>query len=323
VVAVLDRPLGSLPNTVRLVSLGGIELSHAAVDDSVEAVAIAGHRVLLAGQGRIRALDIAGEVREVERYDPSADIIVHGLIASPDGGSFLWSTLRQRGDGMVQSRVLLGGDGRAPAELLQRVAAGRALAPVLWSTRGPVLSDEDVGIGGYILFRRVFGEALLLNVASQALRSLSPTDCALSDASPDGTIACVSDGREGPHRTEPVTLHVIRSAGSSLQIAFDPAVRQAGAAYFSPDGRTLSLASSAANADPGEVIISELVDVDTGARHPLSQSGLTPVGWSADGTLVADRIAGAAGGPEGTYTINRDGGIARIAASSIVVGVGG
>jgi hypothetical protein len=289
----------------------------------VEAVAMAGHRVLLAGQGRIRALDIAGDVLEVERYDPSADIIIHGLIASPDGGSFLWSTLRQRGDGVVESRVLLGGDGRAPLELVQRVATGRALAPVLWSTRGPVLSYEAVGIGGYILFRRVFGEALLLDVASHALRSLSPTDCALSDVSPDGTVACVSDGREGPHLTGPVTLHVIRSAGDPLQIAFDPVVRQAGATYFSPDGRTLSLASSPANADPGEVITSELVDVDTGARHPLAQSGLTPVGWSSDGILVADRIEGAVGGPEGTYAITRAGDITRIAASSIVVGVGG
>jgi hypothetical protein len=206
---------------------------------------------------------------------------------------------------------------------MSRQSSGTALQPVAWSPAGPVVAEEPLGIGGYVLFRRTFGAAGLLDMATQAVRPLADADCAFSDMASDGTVACVLGGREGPsHWSGPVTLRLLRPGGRPpLDVPLPASVAQAGAAFFSPDGTSLSLAMSPALGEGQEQIETDLVDVATGTRHPFGPAGLIPAGWLPDGHLLAVRLPGVAGGDVGTYAVDRDGKATMVCAMPTVVGM--
>ena len=198
---------------------------------------------------------------------------------------------------------------------------GTALQPVAWTAGGPVLSEEPLGIGGYVLFRRTFGAATRLDLSTRTLQPLTGSDCAFSDLAADGSLACVVDGREGPHGAGPVTLHVVRHGLRPLDIVLPASVQQAGAAFFSPSGDVLSLGTSPALGEGQEQVETDLVNLATGARHALGPAGVMPAGWLPDGRLVATRLPGVAGGAAGTYLVARDGTTTVVSTAWTVVGV--
>jgi hypothetical protein len=204
---------------------------------------------------------------------------------------------------------------------MSSTASGRAQQPLLWTNQGPVVSEEPLGIGGYVLFRRTFGPTGVLDMSGRSVRPLTDASCAFSDMATDGSIACVLNGREAANNGGPVTLRVTRTGRTPLEIALPAAVQQAGAALFSPDGKTLTLASSPARGEGDEQITIELVDVASGARHAFGAAGLMPVAWLADGRLVAVRLPGVGGGDAGTYVLDSDGTATLISAASTVIGV--
>jgi len=321
-IAVLDSPFGSVPNTVRLVGSDGVEAAHVSLREDAEAITVAGSRLLVAGGGRLRAISRGGAVEDLGALpdDTSLDL-VRGLVASPDGRRWVWASVRQEPDGTARARIYVAGDGLAPALLSERSEPGRALQPVAWNAAGIVVADEPLGIGGYILFRRAFGPSSLLDVDAHLLRPLLTDECAFSDLAPDGSVACVLEGREGTHGPGPVTLRIISTAGSRTDIALASDVAQAGAALFSPTGDRLSLATSPALANGAEVINAYLLDVRSGARRPIGPAGLAPAGWLDASHLVAARIPGTAGGAVGTYILATDGTATLIATGSTVVGI--
>jgi hypothetical protein len=319
-VAVLDHPFGTVANTLRLLRSDGIEVAATTVPASAEAIAMAGRRVLIAADGVIQAFDEHGGIAAIERLAPADPTdLVRGIIAAPDGSTWLWTVLHRDADGSLHSRVYLGAQGAEPRLVLDRPDPDHALTPLMWSPAGPVVADDEVGIGGYILFRRSFGPASRIDIDHGSLIALSPADCALSDLAADGTVACVADGREGPHGAGPVTLRLVSST-TPRQLTFTPDVVQAGAAYFSPDGEHLTVASSPALGSDAEQVATEVVDLPTLARHTLG-TGLVPVGWLDAATIVASRQQGFAGGDPGTYLLRLDGTSSLVSTASGVIGI--
>lgn len=320
-VAVLDQPLGVVPNAVRFVDLGGRTVGSSPLAADTEALASAGDRLLVAGGGRLAAIRATGSVDDLGRLvDDLPGWLVRGLVASPNGQYWAWSVVTQDPDGVVHVRLDLG-SATGIRTILARDELRRALQPIAWTTGGLVVADEPVGIGGYVLFRRAFGPTAILDPTTGSLRPLTDDACAFSDLAPDGRVACIVDGREGPHDAGPVRLRVLRPGAPPLDVPLAPSVAQAGAALFSPDGTTLTLATSPALANGAERIDMALVDATTGALRPLPTSGLTPVVWLDDRHLVATRPPGSAGGTPGTYVVALDGSLIRLSSSPTFVGL--
>lgn len=321
-VAVLDRPLGTVSNTLRLVDSAANVAATVPVPADAEAMSAAGEHVLIAGGGRLSVIGRNGSVQQLASIpDDTATDTIAGFIASPDGHRWLWTSVSQSPDGVAHSRLHLGGDGIATTLLADRFATGRVLRPVAWTRGGPVVADEPLGIGGYILFRREFGPTMLVDTSSGALRPLTGADCALSDLSSDGTVACVREGREGPNHSGTVTLRVIGPDGRARDVSLPLGTAQAGAAFFSADAGRLSLARSPALGDGPVSIETDTVDVASGTRQRLGPAGLTPCGWLADGRLLETRSTGTAGGDPGTYAVAADGSALQLAGGSTVVGL--
>ena len=323
-VAVLDHPFGATPNTLRLVHLDGSVVASVNLDPDAEAITIAGRHVLIAGAGRVAEVDEEGNFSPLPTLpgSPQADI-VRGLVAAPDGVHWLWASVNQSDSG-ADSRVFLGGSlasAASPTMVVERHSSGTALQPVAWTTAGPVLSDEPLGIGGYVLFRRTFGATSLLDLSTRKLQPLTDADCAFSDVAADGSVACVADGREGPHGGGPVTLRLTRPGHAAVNVVLPGSVQQAGAAFFRPDGAVVSLGTSPALGEGQEQVETDLVDVATGARHAFGPAGVMPMGWLADGRLLTVRLPGVAGGDAGTYVLGADGTVTLVSTASTVVGV--
>jgi hypothetical protein len=322
-VAVLDHPFGAAPNTLRLLHLDGREVAHVTLDPDAEALTTAGSTVLVAGAGQVRAMSGSGAVTaQVSLPSNATPDLVRGLVGDGSGTRWMWSAVAQSG-GIAVTRLYQSGPTGPPTLVMSRQGSGTALQPVAWSSAGPVVAEEPLGIGGYVLFRRTFGAAGLLDVTTQSVRPLADADCAYSDLAADSTVACVLGGREGPtHGSGPVTLRLLRSGGRPpLDVPLPASVAQAGAAFFSPDGTSLSLAMSPALGEGQEQIETDLVDVATGTRHVFGPAGLIPTGWLPDGRLVAVRLPGVAGGDVGTYVVDRDGKATLVCAASTVVGI--
>ena len=320
-IGVLDHPFGAAPNTLRLFRVdGGGEVAHVSIDPDAEAVTTSGSQVLVAGSGQLRALAPDGSVVALVSFPGSGAELVRGLAGDPSGTSWLWAMVGQSGT-VATSKVYLGSPTSTPTVVLTSTAQGKAMQPLAWTAGGPVVSDEPLGIGGYVLFRRTFGSAGLLDMASRTVKPLTDTSCAFSDMAADGSVACVLNGREAPNNGGVVTLRVMRPGRPALNVPLAPSVAQAGAALFSPDGTTLSLATSPALGEGQEQVTMELVDVATGAHHAFGPAGLMPVAWLPDGRLLAVRLPGVAGGDVGTYVVDSGGTATLISTASTVVGV--
>jgi hypothetical protein len=321
-IAVLDHPFGATPNTLRLLRPDGVEVARAGVDPEAEAVAAAGSRVLLAGAGHLMAVGRDGGLTVLPPLpgDAASDL-VRGLVADPAGIRWMWASVAQSPAGTTSRVYSARSAAPSPTLLLQRDGSGTALQPVAWTAGGPVLAEEPLGIGGYVLFRRTFGAAELLDVSTRTLRPLGAPRCAFSDLAADGSLACVVDGREGPHGSGPVRLVVQRPGRTALDLALPASVQQAGAAFFRPGGGELSLATSPARGEGQEQVETSLVDLATGARRAFGPAGIMPAGWLPDGRLLAVRLPGVAGGQPGTYVVASDGTSTLVSSASTVVGV--
>jgi hypothetical protein len=320
VVALLDAPLGSLGNTVRVLRADGAQVSAAPLPDGTEAVALAGTRVLVAGGGRLSGLDAGGGLRDLGSLGDDPDALTRGLVASPDGHRWMWASVSQDESGTVHDTLRLAGDGMPPHTVLTRTESGAALQPVAWTGAGVVVADEPLGIGGYVIFRREFGPTSLLDPVTATLRPLLGDDCAYSDSGPTGSTACIVDGHEGAHGNGPVTLHLISAGGGSLTLSLPGDIAQAGAAWFSPDGGRVTLASSPALANDSEVVHCMVLDAATARSVGACPDGLIPAGWLGADSFAAFRTPSTGGGEPGTYVVHGDGTATRIASGSQVVG---
>lgn len=232
---------------------------------------------------------------------------ITGFAADPAGTRWMWGTT----DGAT-SKVLVAGDGLAPRVVAQEQSQDRSLRPFGWTQVGGFIEDSPNGIGGYILFRPAYGPVQLMDPTGFAVKPIAHTsDCSFSDMASDGTIACFRKGGDQNSRT----LELIGTNGSvkAIQLAM-PRFSQYGNAYFSKDGRQLTVAGATnAGANGGqEQYGTDLVTTGDATIKRLPVDGVEPPGndaacWLDDGSLIVFRPDGAAGGSAGVYRVMASG----------------
>jgi hypothetical protein len=240
------------------------------------------------------------------------------FVASPDGNRWLWGTSALSGQ-TITSKVEEAGTALSPRVVAQQTEENHELVPFAWSRVAPTIFNSPVGIGGYILFSPAYGPAQRLDPDAFRLASLAtPAGCQFSDLSADGTIVCVTQRNDRPSVT------IVPPNGAARVIALSlPRFTLVGDAYFSPDGKLLTVAGAEGRGmqpDGGpERYGVDLITVADGSIRRFGPDGLRPseslgaASWLPDGSLVLWRPENAGGDP-GTYVVSPDGHAVKISA---------
>lgn len=318
-IVVADHEPGApTASTLRLLRADGTQVQTLNVKAGVQLVAAAGSRIFVHSGRALKAVHQNGSVEELGDIGDSID----RFAASPDGTRWMWGTTDGR-----NSQVHLAGDGISPRVVAQSQQEGRAIEPFSWTPAGAFLVDNPIGIGGYILFDFAGGAAQKLDPTSYQPSPLSHTnDCGFSDLAKDATMACFPLGGDPNSRS----LKIIKPDGSAstIQLAM-PRFRQNGDAYFSRDGKLLTVAgATGVGADnKPEQYGTDLVTVSDASIRRLAIDGvrLAPFlkwqSWLDDGSLVVWRPDGAAGGAPGIFVVSPGGTVTQISRGGYAIGV--
>ena len=309
-------PLPGQVITVRLLRPDGTERNHFIVPDGYSVVAASGSRIFILGQGLLKALGPDGVSADLGALGSDTQ----GVVVSPDGNRWLWSSARFGYD-TISSAVHLGGIATAPKIVEQSTEVARALRPFAWTSRGVFIEHGAVGIGGYILFSPATGAVDRLDADRQTVAPLARTgDCAFSDLSSDGTIACFPS-------SDLHSLALLFADGHRLSVSLSGSrFNLVGDAYFGPMVGTLVVAGASGVGAAGlpEEFETDLVNESDGSRRPFGPAGVRPAmraaSWLPDGSLVVWRPKGASGGDPGIYILDSSGRGAEIPTEGSPVG---
>lgn len=250
----------------------------------------------------------------------------NNFMASPDGKRWLWGVSSVDGQA-DSSAVEEGGIGLSSTILAKETSITRGVMPYAWTKVSATIEDVPNGIGGYIPFVAAFAGVRRLDPDSLRLTPVTtPAGCNFSDLAADGTIACVTERNDRP------SITIVPPSGAPRVIPLSlPRFTLMGDAYFSPDGRLLTVAGAEgipmqASGGPERFGL-DLITVADGSIRRFGPDGLRPseqlgaASWLPDGSLVLWRPAGAAGGDPGTYVLAPDGGAVKISAYGPPIGV--
>ena len=302
--------------TLRLLRPDGTVVQTLTVKAGSELLGAAGARIFVRSGTLLKAIHPDGSVEELGDLGGTGR-----FFASPDGKRWMWGT-----SDASQSQVHVAGDGMSPRVVASSTAQPRAIEPYAWTPVGAFLQDAPVGIGGYILFDSAYGPVKKLDLTSFSATSVAHTDaCSFSDMRGDGTIACL-----GGSGTNSRTLILFAPDGKqqTIQLAM-PRFTQDGDAYFSRDGKQVTVAGATAvgaNGQP-EQYGADLVTVADASISRLAIDGvrlpsfLRWQSWLDDGSLVVWRPAGAAGGAAGVFIVSPGGTATQISQGGFPIGL--
>lgn len=292
-VVVDPSPTESTPGTIRLFGLDGHEASHLTLESNTAVVGVAGKRVFVIDQnGKLSAIHRDGSFENLGNASAP-------FVSSPDGTRWLWATATWQGS-TITSAIHLSGDGLSPRVVETVTEEQRSLRPYEWTPAGVFVEHGAVGIGGYIPFIAATGPVDKLDLETNTVKPVagSGDTCGFSDMSRDGTIACLP----APH-----AVRIVYPDGRKTEIPLStPRFNLTGDAYFSPDGRQLTVAGavgSGADHPNGERFGIDLINVSDGAISRLSVDGVRPAEimraacWLPDGSLVVYRPDYSVDGP--------------------------
>jgi hypothetical protein len=301
------------PTTIHLVRLDGTEANRFTVKAGASSTTARGSRVFVLDKSALTALHRDGTVEDLGTLgsmSPSGS-----LVASPDGNTWLWSTLDTNGKGTLY----VGSKGASSRVVEQSTETGRSIRPYSWTQRGPAAEHGAMGIGGYILFFTATGPIDIVEPVSGKATPLNHTsDCSFSDVATDGTIACFPHGSTN-------TLSLIADNGqvTTVKLAQDAFARE-GAAYFSPNGEQVIVGGATGAGAGHEVFAASLVNTSDGSVHPLLLDGVRPANgnwaWMADGSLIVYRPSFAAAGG-GVWLVRPGGAATKLASGGEPIGV--
>jgi hypothetical protein len=310
------------PRTLRLITLDGREVVHTSIPASASFSGVGGDMATFVADGQLKGLRPNGAVvtlGTLRSFDGTRVTI------SPDGQQWLWATTSQNGN-QLTSKLLLGSKAD-PERTVAELTAGtepRVLRPYRWEAAGPVYQSSATGLGGYILFNGTTGPSWRLDpVTGRSTSILDGTTCTIGDLASDGTIACFRHG-------DATALEVLSPGGHVVEMPLSrPAFFHYGAVSFKPGAEATTLVLGGATgvgADGAkEQYQTYLVDAGMRTLKPFGPAGLRPGDgswtWLSDGSLIAYRPAGAAGGDPGIYLIAKGGSAKKVLASGIPVGV--
>jgi len=308
------------PTTVRLMRPDGKEADRLTVKQKSRVARAAGGRIfVLSEDGSLKAIHRDGSVEALGSLGSSPP---SGFVVSPDGKRWLWSTYDANG----LSQVHLAGDGLAARVVAQSQSMDKSVRAYSWTTVGAFISHQPNGIGGYILFDGPFGPVDRMNPDTYSTTPVQTGNCMFSDMAADGTVACFPGGSDQNSRA----ISVIKKDGTvkTLQLAM-PRFSQEGDAFFSRDGRLLSVggAANAGTYGQPEQFGTDVVTTTDGSIKRLAIDGVRPSdqmqgqAWLADGSLVVFRPEGAAGGPAGVFLVGPGGNVTQLGGHGTPIGL--
>jgi hypothetical protein len=311
-----------IPSTLRLITLEGREVAHTSISSPASFSGVGGDTATFVADGQLKGLRPNGVVvtlGALRGFDGTRVTI------SPDGQQWLWAVASWNGD-QLTSKLVLGSktDSERTVADLTAGAEPRVLRPYRWEAAGPVYQSSATGLGGYILFDGTTGPSWRLDpLTGRSTSILGGTTCTIGDLASDGTIACFRhDGT--------TALEVLSPGGHVVEIPLSrPAFFHYGAVSFQPGSEATTLvlggATGAGANGAREQYQTYLVDARMRTLKPLGPAGLRPGDgawtWLSDGSVIAYRPVGAAGGDPGIYVVSKSGSAKRILTSGTPVGV--
>jgi hypothetical protein len=308
------------PTTVRLMRPDGKEVDRLTVKQKSRVARAAGGRIFVLGEdGSLKAIHRDGSVEDLGSLGTSPP---SGFVVSPDGKRWLWSTYDANG----LSQVHLAGDGGAARVVAQSQSMDTSVRAYSWTTGGAFISHQPNGIGGYILFDGPFGPVDRLDPTTYTTAPIQTGNCLFSDMAADGTVACFPAGSDQNSRA----ISIIKKDGTlkTLQLAM-PRFSQEGDAYFSRDGRVLSVggAANAGTYGQPEQFGTDVITTRDGSITRLAIDGVRPSdqmqgqAWLDDGSLVVFRPEGAAGGSAGVFLVGPSGKVTQLGGRGTPIGL--
>lgn len=330
VVIIIPENSGTAPasNKIDLVHADGAQLTPLTMRKDVTVVAAAGSHVFVLVQqsgGQLQGVKADGTVETLGNIGTDNP---NGFVPSPDGKRWLWGNSSFNGQSL-SSAVDESGVGLSPMVLAQETTNNQQVMPYAWTKVAPMIMEGPNGIGGYIPFSPAYGPVRRLDPGAARLTPITtPSGCNFSDLSADGTVACFPNRSSGPTPE----VEIVPPSGSSRIISLSlPRFRLLGDAYFSPDGKLLTVAGAEGlpmQPNGGsERYGLDLITVADGSIRRFGPDGLRPseqlgaASWLPDGSLVLWRPAGAAGGDAGTYVVSPDGRATRISSYGPPIGL--
>lgn len=304
------------PGSISLFATDGTSAGTLQLKPGWGVLSVAGSRIFIrAADGSLDALQRDGTLRVLDAA-PNTMVGIGGLIASPDGKQWVWAA--QTSDTTSQSLYMAGDN--LPTRKLATFTYATVLQAYAWTHQGIFLDSLPPDFNGYRPFNTTFGAfggVRRLDPSSGSITLISAQDCAFSDQSPDGSLACFP---RLPNYLFP-TRHMVRiinsnGAATDLTLAV-PRFNYVGDAYFSPDGSQLTVAGATGvgndflqNVNPSpkpEEYGTDLIQTADASIKKFGPVGTRPAmgtnSWLPDGRLVLWR-SDSFGGSPGLYVLD-------------------
>jgi hypothetical protein len=311
---------------VRFYWLDGTEVSHVTLPPGTQVVAARGARVFVLSNGKLRGLHRDGSFEELADLGKSGE----GVTPSPDGTRWLWSSVvSNAGSSTITSAIHVGGDGLKDRVIITNTEGAHVLLPYEWTNVGAFLAHTVMGIGAYVPFGLPLGPVDRLNVETATATPIANSDtCQFSDMSSDGTIACF------PSHS---TVRLVYPDGHVTDIPLStPRFESSGDAFFSLDGRHLTVAGASGKVPdgicpsctggPASRWATDLITTSDGSITRLALDDVRPADspraacWLPYDTLIVYRPTGSVDSP-GVFEVGSSGAITPISKSGVPVGV--
>lgn len=221
-------------------------------------------------------------------------------------------------------QVHLAGDGVNQRVVAESSDPNQSPEPFSWTPVGAFIERAAIQGIGDREFHLASGQVDELDEQTLTLHPVSHTDqCAFSDLSKNGTLACFTSSNQIWH------LNLIAPDGRAQTVDLNPSsFPTAGDAYFSRDGGTLTVAGAtgAGNQSGPNHFVTDLVTLrDASIRRVADYLRPSPdqnwQTWLDDASLVLWRLEGAAGGPPGVFVASTSGNVKKIFPGGFAIGI--
>jgi hypothetical protein len=300
-VLMVQNPTGV---SVRFVRRDGTELRRVPMPAGMRFATVGGDRLFYVSAAHLHSLGADGSDHDMGALDgmQATNPGWGGLAVSPDGTRWAWSFLVGTSGAPMRSRMEVAGVGEKARVVLDASHDSPLyLEPIAWTEAGIVVADQPGNIGGFPLFfdDHYWWFTRLLDPVTFAQRTLSTGQpCPFNDIAADGDFTCLS--------AHPAQVVLTRGA-TRRTFALPGTVVNAGDALIDPAGRRIAIginrSDSTGQSDQQWKVDIVMFDVATGAATALPFSGVVPVSWLPDGSLVVADVVNPDAGVQNSATL--------------------
>ena len=285
--------------------------------------------------GKLQRLNAGGALTTVATV-PAAQS--GRVVISPDGSEWAYATTSRDSRGVVTNRLYRGGRGEATRLIAQRRADPAHPSadapdlwqyyPISWTAQGILIERQPLGgcgCGTPFDMEMTAGYSAFIEPATGTATPVTASNsCPLSGAGADGTAACFQLSSTGAS----ASIEILNNLHTTAQYALSGKNRAGEATLY---GSTLAYATVPKDAGgcggpdwrPDTTL--HVMDIHTGAARSLGPTGLAPVAWLNDGTILGTLSVAVTNGATATSVVVIDPVSGRVTTilnqSTVVVGI--